>query len=189
MMMKILVRPGTKLLTPGKISSGLVKNIPSSTPYVPPTKNDWEILFQSMFDEYLNPPPYVDPQVPIVIAPEHDVSTVISLGVEEVDYDIEVAHMDNNPSSGSCYDYYLEVDIQVEKSKLDKDPQEKAVDPIRYCGMIGTLMYLTSSRPNLVFVVCMCAWYQTKPTKKHLHALLQMLTMRVAKIPEKVRLE
>ncbi|GJW44631.1 retrovirus-related pol polyprotein from transposon TNT 1-94 [Tanacetum coccineum] len=32
--------PGPKLLTPGIISSGLVQNIPSSTPYVPPTKND-----------------------------------------------------------------------------------------------------------------------------------------------------
>ncbi|GKE91783.1 uncharacterized mitochondrial protein-like protein, partial [Tanacetum coccineum] len=40
-------------------------------------------------------------------------------------------------------------------SKLDEDPQGKAVDPIRYRGMIGTLMYLTSSRPDLVFVVCM----------------------------------
>ncbi|GKA61228.1 putative ribonuclease H-like domain-containing protein, partial [Tanacetum coccineum] len=45
----------------------------------------------------------------------------------------------------------------VEKSKLDEDPQGKAVDPTCYRGMIGTLMYLTSSRPNLVFVVCMCA--------------------------------
>ncbi|GJX10514.1 hypothetical protein Tco_0200373 [Tanacetum coccineum] len=106
--------PGPKLLTPGTISSGLVPNIPSSTPYVPPTKNDWEILFQPMFDEYLNPPPCVDPQVPIVIAPEPVVSTgtpptstsqtppatpspVIPLGVEEADHDIEVAHMDNNP--------------------------------------------------------------------------------------------
>ncbi|GJW64771.1 retrovirus-related pol polyprotein from transposon TNT 1-94 [Tanacetum coccineum] len=62
--------PGPKLLTPGTISSGLVQNIPSSTLYVPPTKNDWEILFQPMFDEYLNPPPSVDPQVPAVIAPE-----------------------------------------------------------------------------------------------------------------------
>ncbi|GJR16384.1 hypothetical protein Tco_0799036 [Tanacetum coccineum] len=39
----------------------------------------------------------------------------------------------------------------VEKSKLDEDPQGKAVDPTRYRGMIGTLMYLTSSRPYLVF--------------------------------------
>ncbi|GJT43720.1 hypothetical protein Tco_0952435 [Tanacetum coccineum] len=59
----------------------------------------------------------------------------------------------------------------VEKSKLNEDPQGKSVDPTRYRGMIGTLMYLTSSRPDLVFVVCMCARYQAKPTKKHLHAV------------------
>ncbi|GKD46427.1 hypothetical protein Tco_1271072 [Tanacetum coccineum] len=43
----------------------------------------------------------------------------------------------------------------VEKSKLDADPQGKEVDPTRYRGMIGSLMYLTSGRPYLVFVVCM----------------------------------
>ncbi|GJS77069.1 retrovirus-related pol polyprotein from transposon TNT 1-94 [Tanacetum coccineum] len=59
----------------------------------------------------------------------------------------------------------------VEKSKLDADPQEKEVDPTRYHGMIGSLMYLTASRPNLVFVVCMCARYQAKLTEKHLHAV------------------
>ncbi|GJS38199.1 retrovirus-related pol polyprotein from transposon TNT 1-94 [Tanacetum coccineum] len=63
-----------KLLTPGIISSGLVSYIPSSTLYVLPTKNGWEILFQPMFDEYLNPPPSVDLQVPPVIAPEPAVS-------------------------------------------------------------------------------------------------------------------
>ncbi|GJV86895.1 retrovirus-related pol polyprotein from transposon TNT 1-94 [Tanacetum coccineum] len=59
----------------------------------------------------------------------------------------------------------------VEKSKLDKDPQGKAVDPTRYRGMIGSLMYLTSSRPDLVFVVYMRARYQAKPTEKNLHAV------------------
>ncbi|GJZ97657.1 retrovirus-related pol polyprotein from transposon TNT 1-94 [Tanacetum coccineum] len=59
----------------------------------------------------------------------------------------------------------------VEKSKLDEDPQGKAVDPTHYHGMVGTLMYLTASRPDLTFVVCMCARYQAKPTKKHLHAV------------------
>ncbi|GJZ90024.1 hypothetical protein Tco_0661951 [Tanacetum coccineum] len=39
--------------------------------------------------------------------------------------------------------------------------------------MIGTLMYLTSSRADLVFTVCMCARYQAKPTEKHLHAVKQ----------------
>ncbi|GJU84609.1 retrovirus-related pol polyprotein from transposon TNT 1-94 [Tanacetum coccineum] len=116
--------PEPRLLTPRTIILGLVPNIPSSTLYVPPTKNDWEILFQPMFDEYLNPPPCVDPQVPEVFAPEPAVSTgtpssttidqdapssstsqttqetpspIIPLGVEEAGHDIEVAHMDNNP--------------------------------------------------------------------------------------------
>ncbi|GKE26486.1 retrovirus-related pol polyprotein from transposon TNT 1-94 [Tanacetum coccineum] len=65
----------------------------------------------------------------------------------------------------------------VEKSKLDEDPQGKAVDPTRYRGMIGTLMYLTASRPDLVFAVCMCAQYQAKPTEKHLHAVKANLSI------------
>ncbi|GJS85497.1 retrovirus-related pol polyprotein from transposon TNT 1-94 [Tanacetum coccineum] len=59
----------------------------------------------------------------------------------------------------------------VEKSKLDEDPQGKAVDPTHYRRMVDTLMYLTTSRPDLTFCVCMCARYQTKPTEKHLHAV------------------
>ncbi|GJQ90128.1 hypothetical protein Tco_0001267 [Tanacetum coccineum] len=59
----------------------------------------------------------------------------------------------------------------VEKSKLDEDTQGKAVDPTHYRKMEGTLMYLTTSRPDLTFAVCMCARYQAKPTKKHLHAV------------------
>ncbi|GJX23206.1 retrovirus-related pol polyprotein from transposon TNT 1-94 [Tanacetum coccineum] len=59
----------------------------------------------------------------------------------------------------------------VEKSKLDEDTQGKAVDPTYYHGMIGTLMYLTASRPDLTFSVCMCARYQAKPTEKHLYAV------------------
>ncbi|GKA22694.1 retrovirus-related pol polyprotein from transposon TNT 1-94 [Tanacetum coccineum] len=42
----------------------------------------------------------------------------------------------------------------VEKSKLDEDPQAKSVDPTHYRGMVGTLMYLTTSIPDLTFAVC-----------------------------------
>ncbi|GKF72374.1 retrovirus-related pol polyprotein from transposon TNT 1-94 [Tanacetum coccineum] len=45
----------------------------------------------------------------------------------------------------------------VEKSKLDKDKEGKAVDPSHYRGMIGTLLYLTASRSDLQFAICMCA--------------------------------
>ncbi|GKE94195.1 retrovirus-related pol polyprotein from transposon TNT 1-94, partial [Tanacetum coccineum] len=59
----------------------------------------------------------------------------------------------------------------VEKSKLDKDKEGNDVDPSHYHCMIGTLLYLTASRPDLQFVICMCARYQAWPTKKHLHAV------------------
>ncbi|GKC12152.1 retrovirus-related pol polyprotein from transposon TNT 1-94 [Tanacetum coccineum] len=59
----------------------------------------------------------------------------------------------------------------VEKTKLDEDLQGKPVDATLYCGMIGSLMYLTSSRPDLIYAICLCARYQAKPTKKHLNAV------------------
>ncbi|GJT27987.1 hypothetical protein Tco_0908262 [Tanacetum coccineum] len=52
-----------------------------------------------------------------------------------------------------------------------KNTQWKAVDPTHYRGMVGTLMYLTASRPDLTFVIFMCARNQEKPTEKHLHAI------------------
>nr|GEU84964.1 ribonuclease H-like domain-containing protein [Tanacetum cinerariifolium] len=45
----------------------------------------------------------------------------------------------------------------VEKSNLDKDLHGNPIDPRHYCGMIGSLMYLTSNRLDLVFALCMCA--------------------------------
>ncbi|GJU88220.1 retrovirus-related pol polyprotein from transposon TNT 1-94 [Tanacetum coccineum] len=61
--------------------------------------------------------------------------------------------------------------LMVEKSKLDEDKEGKAVDPSHYRGMIGTLLYLTASRPDLQFAICMCAQYQARPTEKHLNAV------------------
>nr|GEV37899.1 integrase, catalytic core [Tanacetum cinerariifolium] len=67
------------------------------------------------------------------------------------------------------------VDIPlVEKSKLDEDIQGKPVDATLYRGMIGSLMYLTSSRPDLTYAVCLCARYQAKPTQKHLNTVKQI---------------
>ncbi|GJZ62203.1 putative ribonuclease H-like domain-containing protein [Tanacetum coccineum] len=60
--------PALHEMTPATISSGLVPNPPSSTPFVPPSRNDWDILFQPLFDELLTPPPSVDCPTPEVIA-------------------------------------------------------------------------------------------------------------------------
>nr|GEW03284.1 hypothetical protein [Tanacetum cinerariifolium] len=208
---------GPKLLTPGTIKYAVLTDSPSST-----TINQDEPSTSTSQTTLVTPSP------------------VIPLGVKEVDHDIEVAHMDNNPfvefpiskpsfEESSTHEVYVSqpdgfVDLEnpnhvyklkkalyglkqaphacprgiflnqskyaleslkkygmetyepantpmVEKSKLDEDPQGKSVDPTRYRRMIGTLMYLTASRPDLVFDVCMCARYQAKPTEKHLHAV------------------
>ncbi|GJU38319.1 retrovirus-related pol polyprotein from transposon TNT 1-94 [Tanacetum coccineum] len=62
----------------------------------------------------------------------------------------------------------------VEKNKLDEDLQGTPVDATLYRGMIRSLIYLTSSRPDLIYAVCLCAWYQAKPTEKHLNAVKQI---------------
>nr|GEU89514.1 hypothetical protein [Tanacetum cinerariifolium] len=69
--------PALNEMTPGTISSGLVPITSPSTSYVPPSRNDWDLLFQLMFDELLNPPPRVVNQTPKAIAP---IVEVIPLG-------------------------------------------------------------------------------------------------------------
>nr|GEW39874.1 hypothetical protein [Tanacetum cinerariifolium] len=327
--------PALNEMTPATISLGLVQKSSSSTAYVPPSRNDWDLLFQQMFNELLNPPPCVDHQAPEIIASIDDVippvqddstsspsSTTVDLDApfqscwieamqeelneferlenkarlvtygyrqeEGIDFkesfasvarveairiflayathkNMVVYQMDvkttflngylreevyvsqpdgfvdqDNPnhmykikkalyglkqaprawyamlssflisqdfSKGSVdptlfirrngndlllisqsprgifinqFKYALEslkkygfescdpIDTpMVEKSKLDKDKEGKALDPSHYCGMIGTLLYLTASRPDLQFAICMYARYQARPTKKH----------------------
>ncbi|GJR52071.1 retrovirus-related pol polyprotein from transposon TNT 1-94 [Tanacetum coccineum] len=73
------VQPGTgpapSLLTPRQISSGIVPNLFPAAPYAPPTNKELKILFQSMFDEYLEPPrverpvsPATAVQLPVISA-------------------------------------------------------------------------------------------------------------------------
>nr|GEU29314.1 hypothetical protein [Tanacetum cinerariifolium] len=54
------------------------------------------------------------------------------------------------------------------KDKLDLVQIGTPVDATKYRSMIGALMYLTSSRPDIVHATCVCARYQAHPTKKHL---------------------
>ncbi|GJU94061.1 retrovirus-related pol polyprotein from transposon TNT 1-94 [Tanacetum coccineum] len=62
------LEPALHEMTPATISLGLVPNPPPSTPFVPPSRTDWDLLFQPLFDELLNPPSSVDRPSPEVIA-------------------------------------------------------------------------------------------------------------------------
>ncbi|GKB82647.1 putative ribonuclease H-like domain-containing protein [Tanacetum coccineum] len=126
--------PALHEMTPATISSGLMPNPHPSTPFVPPSRTDWDMLFQPLFDEFLNPSPSVDHLAPEVVAPINEViapaladsigspsSTIVDQdtqspsnsqttpetepiiipnGVEEDNHDIEVVHMGNDPYFG-----------------------------------------------------------------------------------------
>ncbi|GJS39091.1 retrovirus-related pol polyprotein from transposon TNT 1-94 [Tanacetum coccineum] len=82
--------------------------------------------------------------------------------------------LDNNFSKGAKFGMDLcdPVDTpMVDRLKLDEDPLGIPVNQTQFCSMVSSLMYLTASRLDLVFAVCMCARYQASPTKKHLEAL------------------
>ncbi|XP_072088036.1 secreted RxLR effector protein 161-like [Arachis hypogaea] len=59
--------------------------------------------------------------------------------------------------------------------KLDKDEHGRDVDETRYRGMIGSLMYLTSSRPDIIQSVGVCSWFQSKPKESHLSVVKRII--------------
>nr|GEZ13127.1 integrase, catalytic region, zinc finger, CCHC-type, peptidase aspartic, catalytic [Tanacetum cinerariifolium] len=59
----------------------------------------------------------------------------------------------------------------VDKAKLKLDLVRKPVDHTDYRSMIGLLMYVTSSRPDIMFATCMCARYQANPNEHHVSAI------------------
>nr|GEV30380.1 uncharacterized mitochondrial protein AtMg00810-like [Tanacetum cinerariifolium] len=241
----------------------------ASTSAKPPTKNEWDLLFQPMFDEYFKPPsvvstpisattllpsdtaressstfidkdapfPITSPNIEAINSPinstnveqnvevaEFDSDTFInlfappdtilaesSLRIEEgINFEVSFAPVTRIEANRIFLTYVAHknmvvfqmgvkttflngilkeeqprcalemlkkygldqcdaIDIPMAgQSKFDEDLSETLVDPTRYRGMVGSLMYLTASHPNLVFVVCMCARYQEKPPEKHL---------------------
>jgi len=59
--------------------------------------------------------------------------------------------------------------------KLTKDDNGISVDQSMYRSMIGSLVYLTGSRPDIIFVVGVCARYQVEPKMSHLNQVTRIL--------------
>nr|GEV93254.1 retrovirus-related Pol polyprotein from transposon TNT 1-94 [Tanacetum cinerariifolium] len=75
----------------------------------------------------------------------------------------------------------------VEKSKLDEDLEGKPVDATLYRDMIGSIMYLTSSRHNLIYAGCLCARYWAKPIEKIMTSKAQQIILDNALVAPKNR--
>nr|GEW07742.1 hypothetical protein [Tanacetum cinerariifolium] len=265
--------PAPIFLTHGHISSGLIPNSVPATPYVPPTNKDLEILFQPMFDEYLEPPGVERPvtPAPAVQAPVNSAGTPSSTTINQVAPSLSISpsssalqshsvhhgvaaestYIEDNPidpvdnipfikvfalkpssDASSSRDARLvangyrqeegidfeesfapvarinairifitnaaskniaiyQMDVKtaflngelkeevyksgmdscdpvdtpmVDRLKLDEDPLGIPVNQTRFCSMVGSLMYLIATRPDLVFVVCMCARHRMAVT-------------------------
>ncbi|GJT28799.1 retrovirus-related pol polyprotein from transposon TNT 1-94 [Tanacetum coccineum] len=57
------------------------------------------------------------------------------------------------------------------ETKLTRDEEGEPIDDTKYRGMIGSLLYLTASRPDIMFSVCLCARFQEAPKTSHLEAV------------------
>ncbi|GKD39869.1 putative ribonuclease H-like domain-containing protein [Tanacetum coccineum] len=121
---------------------------------------------------------------------EEEVYVCQPLGFEDPEfpdrvYKVEKALYGLHQAPRACQDKYVDEILKkfgfstvktastpMETSKpLLKDEKAKDVDVYLYRSMIGSLMYLTASRPDIMFAVCACARFQVTPKVSHLHAV------------------
>ncbi|GJX50308.1 retrovirus-related pol polyprotein from transposon TNT 1-94 [Tanacetum coccineum] len=139
------LEPALHEMTPATPSSGLIPNPPPSTLFVPPSRKEWDLVFQPVFDELFSPPASVASPVPVEEAQapveltgspslttvDQDASTLsisqttpqsqsqtIPLCGEEESHNLEVAHMSNNPYFGIP----IPKTVSKESSSLDVIP-------------------------------------------------------------------
>nr|XP_016445808.1 PREDICTED: uncharacterized mitochondrial protein AtMg00810-like [Nicotiana tabacum] len=63
----------------------------------------------------------------------------------------------------------------IPSTSLDKDEKGNPVDETKYHGMIGSLLYLTTSRPDIMFSICKCTRFQSAPKESHMIAVKKII--------------
>ncbi|GKD65881.1 hypothetical protein Tco_1307989 [Tanacetum coccineum] len=111
--------PAPTFLTPRQISSGLIPNPVPVAPYVPPTNKDLEILFQPMFDEYLEPP-RVERPVPPTPAAQVPVNSIGTPSSTTIDQD--APSPSHSPSSLALQSPSLHQGIAAESPLMEDNP-------------------------------------------------------------------
>ncbi|GJV09418.1 retrovirus-related pol polyprotein from transposon TNT 1-94 [Tanacetum coccineum] len=158
-------------MTPATISSGLMPNPPPSTQFVPPSRTNWDLLFQPLFDELLNPPSSVDHPTPIVItliieavAPKPAASTG-SPSSTTIDQDAPSAS--NSQTSPETQSLVISNDVEEENHDLDVAHMNN--DPF-FGILIPENDYESSSSdviPTVVYTVAPNSEHVNKWTKDH----------------------
>ncbi|GJV39784.1 retrovirus-related pol polyprotein from transposon TNT 1-94 [Tanacetum coccineum] len=143
------LEPALHEMTPSTISLGLVPNNPPSTPSVPPSRTDCDILFQPLFDEKLNPLPSIDPPTHKVIALNAEVvapAPVESIGLPSSTTVDQDAPSPKNDSESSSLDVIPTVVHTADPNSehVNKWTKDHPLDNI-----IGELERLVSTRLQL----------------------------------------
>ncbi|GJY25591.1 retrovirus-related pol polyprotein from transposon TNT 1-94 [Tanacetum coccineum] len=115
--------PALHEMTPATISSVLVPNPPPSTSFVPPLRTDWDMLFQLLFDELLNPSPSVDHPAPEVIAPIDEVAapepTVSTDSPSSTTVDQDAPSPSNSQTTPDTQPPVIPNDVEEDSSDMD----------------------------------------------------------------------
>nr|GFA05016.1 retrovirus-related Pol polyprotein from transposon TNT 1-94 [Tanacetum cinerariifolium] len=128
--------PTLNKMTPGTISSGLVPTSSPSTSYVPPSRNDWDLLFQPMFDELLNPPPSVVNQAPKAIALIVEVIPPVNADLTGSPFSITIEQ--DAPSTSNS-----PTPTETQSLVIPQDVGDDHLDmEVAHMGMIHCLVYL-----------------------------------------------
>ncbi|GKD19835.1 retrovirus-related pol polyprotein from transposon TNT 1-94, partial [Tanacetum coccineum] len=111
--------PAPTFLTPGQISSGLIPNSVPAAPYVPPTNKELEILFQLMFDEYMEPPHVERPvsPAPAVQVPVNSAGTPSSTTIDE-----DAPSPSHSPSYSALQSLSLHQGVAAESTLMEDNP-------------------------------------------------------------------
>ncbi|GKB37459.1 retrovirus-related pol polyprotein from transposon TNT 1-94 [Tanacetum coccineum] len=166
--------PALHEITPATISSGLVPNPPPSTPFVPPSRSDWDLLFQLLFDELLIPPPSVDHPAPEVISLINEVVTqvpAVSTGSpSSTTVDQDAPSPSNSQTTPETQSYILLND--VEEDNHDIEVAHMGNDP--YFGIpIPEVHSDQSSSSDIIYTIVhpdhQISKHNSKWTKDHPH--------------------
>nr|GEX88157.1 hypothetical protein [Tanacetum cinerariifolium] len=157
--------PALHEMTPATISSGLVPNPPPSTPYVPPSRIDWHILFQPQFDELLTPPPSVDLPAPEVIAL---ISEVVAPEPTESTGSPSKATIDQDAPSPSNSQTTHETQSHVISNDVEKENHDLNVAHMNNDPFFGILILDNASESSSLDVIPTVVHTAT-PNSKHIY--------------------
>ena len=102
----------------------------------------------------------------------------LGLQIKQMDEDIFVSQRTYAKNLVTRFDIHMSNELKSPMSttcKLFKDENGVKVDEKLYRAMIGSLLYLTASQPNICYIFCVCARYQASPRVLHMNALKKII--------------